>query len=283
MLTSLAVSPTGARRMVQYEVARIPIPPVPAALTIAGPLTNPIASNSNNYFIDGHDAAYDPVNQCGGMNKPAVGTISDTGNTDATNSMNNFINAVPASRLNNYTGADGCSPDVQNVNGISNSMYSTPQGLQGLVQSVEGAATQTYNSNPTITNWGTATNPEVIVVNGDMNISAATGYGVLLVTGSLTFSGNFAWNGLVLVVGQGELHESGGGNKGITGALMLAKIGNANYSTNPTDGNLLTQLGSPIYDYPGGGTAGFKYDSCVIKSITGKSNFTVLARREITY
>ncbi|PYS21145.1 MAG: hypothetical protein DMF72_18375 [Acidobacteria bacterium] len=57
------------------------------------------------------------------------------------------------------------------------------------------------------------------------------------------------------------------------------------YKTNPTDANLVfpKKLGAPIYDYPGGGTAGFNYDSCMIKDISGAANFVVVARREITY
>ena len=105
----------------------------------------------------------------------------------------------------------------------------------------------------------------------------------MLVTGSLTFGGDFSYHGLVLVIGKGELHENGGGSGGIKGALVLAKIGDDQYPTNPTDSHLLNKLGAPVYDYPGGGTAGFNYDSCTIKDITGAANFVVVARREITY
>ena len=300
MLTALAVAPgSTTRRMVQYEVAKVPVPPVPAALTIAGPLLpgNVTASNSSNYGIDGHDVAYDPVNQCGGQNKPAVGLVAAQ-NADATTSMNNFINAIPSGRVNNYTGVDGCSPDVQNVNNTSNQAFNTVYGLQGLVTSVQGAATNSYGTNPSSPNIGCySCNPQqysVTAVSGNLNLSGSTvdGYGILLVTGTLTLSGNFSYHGLILVVGQGQIVENGGGSGGITGAIVLANIGDNSgcgvagghcYSTNPTDQNLLSQLGNPVYNYPGGGNAGFHYDSCMIRDITAKANFTVIARREITY
>jgi hypothetical protein len=228
--------------------------------------------------------------------------VSDTSTADATTAMNNYINAIPSGRLDKYTGADGCSPDVQNVNNTANNAYTTVSGLQGLVKSVAGAQTQSFTSNPpAFSNYpatpnlgdGTTAHQQVTVVNGDLTISGnLTGSGILLVTGTLTFSGDFSYKGLVLVIGAGVLHEQGGGGGGLTGALVVAKIGDNSgcgtttghcYSTNPTDGNLLSALGAPTYDYPGGGSAGFHYDSCLIKDITGKSNFTVLARREITY
>ena len=51
---------------------------------------------------------------------------------------------------------------------------------------------------------GSASNPQITVVNGDLTLSGNnTGYGILVVTGTLTFSGNNGWRGIVLVVGQG--------------------------------------------------------------------------------
>jgi hypothetical protein len=243
--------------------------------------------------VNGNDVPFDPVKQCGGLNKPAVGTVSDSSTANATTSMNNFINGIPSGRVGNYTGSEGCSPDVQNVNNETNSAYNTPTGLQGVVSTIQHAATQTYNSNnPTISNLGTAAAPQTIVVNGDLSLDAVTGYGILLVTGTLSFSGNFSWNGLIMVVGTGAIIENGGGNGGIKGAMMVANIGDNSgcgttgghcYKTNPTDANLLPNIGAPTYDYPGGGTNGFNYDSCMIQDISGAANFVVISRREITY
>ncbi|MBV9146527.1 MAG: hypothetical protein JO065_11460, partial [Acidobacteria bacterium] len=53
-LTTLAISPTKARRMLQYEIARIMVPPVPAALTMVGPNPNFGTPHSNNFGINGN-------------------------------------------------------------------------------------------------------------------------------------------------------------------------------------------------------------------------------------
>jgi hypothetical protein len=106
----------------------------------------------------------------------------------------------------------------------------------------------------------------------------------LLVTGTLTFSGDFTWNGLVLVIGDGNIQMNGGGSAQITGAMVVANIaGNSSYATNPTTANLATQLGSPTMNWSGGGGNGIKYDSCKLDLAVTASNFTVIARREITY
>jgi len=300
MLTALAVAESAtstvhARRMVQYEVARIALPPMPAALTIAGPVSSSRKfGDSNNFYVDGHDA-------CGGQNRPAVGTVQDVGNGTetasqiASDSRNQIINDLK--RPPNYTGADGCSPDVQNVNNLANQNYQTPDGLNGLVHDIQGAATQTLDPShlPTSYDLGTAANPKITVVNGDFT-TPMDGYGILLVTGALTMSGNTSWHGLIFVIGTGQFTENG--TPAIDGAILVAAIGKTGgcpgttdcYATNPSDANMYRDplsgqkvLGSPTFHWDGGGIGGITYNSCTIQSVKQAANFAVLARREITY
>jgi len=297
--------------MIQYEVARLAVPPVPAALTMVGP--NPTASmpNSNPFNIIGTDGN-DPTTgtACGGTGKPAVGTVTDTGNGTetaaqlATDSRNTLINAIPSNRLGNYTGADGCTPDVQNAENVTNTLFSTVQGLSSVVQNVQNSATQTAQSNPTvasscagisncISSLGTDANPKVTVVDGDLTLSGnVRGAGILLVTGTLTYSGNFGFDGIVMAIGSGKIVANGGGNGQFNGAVIVANIGNNSgcstgtqpcYSTNPTQANLLTQLGSPTLDWSGGGGNGIQYNTCALNLAANAPSFTVIARREVTY
>jgi hypothetical protein len=48
-----------------------------------------------------------------------------------------------------------------------------------------------------------------------------------VVTGTLSFNGKASVNGLVLVIGQGIVSESGGGNGGFNGTIFVAKTRNA--------------------------------------------------------
>ena len=304
MLTTLAVAPSAASpnkatRMIQYEVAKVAIPPMPAALTVAG--HDPVISglpNSNNLTMSGTDSCSSP-----GPPVPAIGTTTDVGlngNTatqQATLARNTVISQIPSNRYGNYTGADNCgasAPDVQNVVNTANSMYSTPQGLNAIVQDVQNVATQTFSGDYTgIPNLGTNGNPQVTVVDGNLTLSGATsGTGILLVTGTLTYSGNFSFNGLILVVGAGVLQASGGGSGNFTGGVVVAQIGdnsgcatgtNPCYTRNPTDANLLPHLGVPTVGWNGGGTNSLTFNSCNIQLGMNSASFAVIARREIIY
>jgi hypothetical protein len=306
----MALAPTSAsankaRRMVQYDVARVNLPPIPSALTLAGPLDKTKLSfpNSAGFKVDGHNGT-DPVSGAScGPDKPAIGTLTDVGkgSETATQVAQDGKNLIvdPANAMlpkpGNYIGADNCGStgDVQNVINNVNSEFSTVQGLNTVVHDISNAATHTYPNGATIpvADMGnpvapsTTPNPQVLVVDGSTTLSGSTtGYGILLVTGTLTLSGDFTWNGLVLIVGDGNVQMNGGGSAQITGALVVANIaGNSSYATNPTTANLATQLGSPTLNWGGGGGNGIKYNSCNLDLAVTASNFTVIARREITY
>jgi len=304
VLTTLAVAPNAvapnkARRMLQYEVARIALPPVPAALTLAGPNPNITGlPDSTNFYVNGNDTS-----ACAGPPVPGVGTLTDVGNggqsaTDiATQARNTFINSIPNDRKDHYLGADACAagqPDVQNVQNTTNSLYSSPVGLNGIVQDVSNAATQTYagnTSNPP--NLGTDAAPKVTVVDGDLTLTGATsGAGILLVTGQINFTGNFTFHGVLLVIGAGVLQASGGGSGDFHGAVVVANIGDNSmcaqgkdpcYTLHPTERNLRQTLGPPTMGWNGGGSNGVYYDSCNINLGLNTASYTVIARREITY
>ena len=110
-------------------------------------------------------------------------------------------------------------------------------------------------------------------MDGDLRLNAQSGFGVLVVTGRLTMSGNFSWMGPVLVVGDGEVDFSGGGNGAgdnvITGTLIVAKIWDDH-----TTKNLLSSLGSPYFDWDGGGGNGVRYDHCWADNLMEDIPFT---------
>ena len=289
--------------MLQYEIARLSMPPVPAALTMAGPSPTFNSPNSFNFGINGNDA-----NSCGGNhqvnNLPAIGTTTDTGNPTtgetstqvATDSENTVYNALtgPGVKTNNFYGAgcpgvasnpQGPGGDVQNVINVDPN-YNSVAGLNNLVQAIIGTADVVTSSPSSVTNWGTATEPAVIAITGsNSDVSAGSGgYGVLLVTGNMVASGGFTWNGEILVVGSGSVTFEGGGNGSLTGAIVVANIGNADYASDPTNsGNLLTQMGSPSFTFKGGGTNFLQYDSCITTFASSHASYKVLARREIVY
>ena len=115
-----------------------------------------------------------------------------------------------------------------------------------------------------------ASNPDGVYtfVDGDLTLGPGnpTGQGTLIVTGKLTLDGNFQWNGVIMVLGTGEVYRSGGGHGDIFGALFVAKF--------PAAGADTDQFGAPVFDTSGGGTSNIQYSSDAVdkaKSVGGHS------------
>ena len=115
-----------------------------------------------------------------------------------------------------------------------------------------------------------ASNPDGVFtfVDGDLTLGpgSPTGQGTIIVTGKLTLDGNFQWNGVIMVLGTGEVYRSGGGHGDIFGAMFIAKF--------PTNGADSDKFGAPVFDTSGGGTSNIQYSSDAVdkaKSVGGHS------------
>jgi hypothetical protein len=140
---------------------------------------------------------------------------------------------------------------------------------------VQGPATS-------LPNYGTAANPVTVVVDSPNNGAAGnlalsgniTGYGILVVRGTYSPSGTVGWNGIVLVIGQGNIQGSGGGNNSYNGAVFVAQ-------TRDWSGNLLNNLGPPTFNWSGGGGNGIFYNGCSIANASNNQTYQVLSFRDI--
>lgn len=94
---------------------------------------------------------------------------------------------------------------------------------------------------------GSVASPQFTVVKGDCNLDS--GAGLLIVTGTLTMNGNPNFRGLILVLGQGRVLKTGGGNGDSVGAMMIARFG-------ATGGFL-----EPSFLVSGAGNSNHQYDS----------------------
>jgi Tfp pilus assembly protein PilX len=270
VLTALAVTPRGSRRMVQAEIAEDRLNfNTSAALTMDGTGDSMSAPNSNNFGVNGNDSA-----GCGATTTgPAIPGIGVTTNADVAT----VTGDIPNNRKNNYIGSGGSAPDVENISASLPTNLQSVSSLQTLVSTIKASVTQPVITGPAsnIASPGTASAPQIIYVNGDLTLSGnVTGYGILVVTGTFTASGNVGWNGLVLVVGQGNFVGNGGGNNSYNGAIVVAK-------TLDAMGNPLASLGSPTFNFNGGGGNGLNYSSGCIAQATTLSTFHVVAFREM--
>src|SRR5262249_30333196 len=138
LLTALAQTKTGARSMLQMEVAS----PVTgsgtgAALVIDGPNPNMLnMPNSDQYYINGNDAksfgqVEEPV-------KPAIGAYDNPNGDPPTNSEQIIVDSLP--RPDHYIGEGDTTPSVKNVYGGLGETMGTPSGLRGYIEEVRKLA-----------------------------------------------------------------------------------------------------------------------------------------------
>jgi hypothetical protein len=159
--------------------------------------------------------------------------------------------------------------------------WSSPSQLDNMVTALANVADATYSCgigapcSPS-GNVGTPANPQITFVNGDFNYGHGAGAGILIVTGNLSFSGNATFNGLILVVGQGTMSESGGGNGGFNGSVFLAKT----HSSTPPYPEL-SSLGTPVISWNGGDNSFIQYNSCWANVENGMRYYPVATREEM--
>ena len=111
-------------------------------------------------------------------------------------------------------------------------------------------------------------------VDGDLIVEAGdpSGQGTLVVTGNLTLRGNFQWNGVIMVLGQGNILRDGGGHGDIFGALFIAKFNKTGADTD--------LFGSPTVNTNGGGTSNIQYSSSYVDMAKAVGGHAVKGIRE---
>jgi Tfp pilus assembly protein PilV len=290
LVTALAITPQGSRRVGQYESAALNITPPPGALALDGPAAvfSPTPSSSQ-YFANGNNSGAAAYNGPGGpaacpATTPLVTPAISTGDAAGVTGIDTNL-AGPPNRSGNYTGSGG-TPSVVNqgstgTNALSGT-WASPASLNNMAASIGDGADVKYTcaigtpcsgSGP----YGTDAAPQITYVNGDFNFGSNSGAGVLVVTGTLNITGNSSFDGLILVIGQGVINESGGGNGQFNGSVFLARTNN---SVSPY--TQLATLGTPLIAWNGGGTNGIQYNSCWA-NIGNDMHYMVVASREEMY
>jgi Tfp pilus assembly protein PilX len=193
MITSVATGPNNTKSIVQTTVQLY-------SFSTSSPATiyskDNVTLSGSSISIDGNDAS-----SCGGGNLAPVYTKD------------------PATTTTNGSPSLSGSPSTPQSG-------STDIDLQGYVDTLKGAASYTLTSDSSGSTFGSATNFVTVYADalgtqadGELKLTNATGYGILLVNGNLELSGNLNWNGIIIVTGI--LKSSGGGSnaKNILGQI----------------------------------------------------------------
>jgi hypothetical protein len=281
-ITALAVLPNGnaqnSQRLVQYLAAPVPItlPPFQAALTLSGSSGSgavsfvPPTTHLGN-VEKGNDQ--DCSGTLTGSLYAAIG-VFDSSPSDVTN----LKNSIPVSDQPNYTGRNPPPPpDVEDISGYFTPNFTTQSQVDAIAQTIIQSADAAVPAGSASTQQAylnslgmSPSNPLTVVAQGDLDLTGWRnhGYGLLLVTGTLTYDPDDYWQGIILIIGAGILKGDLPGGGEIDGAVLIAK----------TQGG----LGGATVQYTNNmGGEGIRYSACWIQKAIPSGAYKILSFHEI--
>lgn len=125
---------------------------------------------------------------------------------------------------------------TQNGNPALTGSPATPQhgntdiDLQAYVDALKGGASVTLTSDVSGGTYGSATGFVTVYADaagtqadGELKLTNAVGYGILLVKGDLELAGNLNWQGLIIVTGKLKTTGGGSNSKNVSGQIYSGK------------------------------------------------------------
>ncbi|MGH7793337.1 MAG: PilX N-terminal domain-containing pilus assembly protein [Candidatus Binatia bacterium] len=273
-LTSTATGPNNTKAVVEIGVS-LPPPPTstpmtfpnnPGTISLLGNSASFIGGNSNAKSMNGDD-------QCGAASSLPVVSVSAAG------SLPGIQSSINDSKPGTYhTNVSGVSVDAStNMNDIAKAMtagqmnsagynLNDPASLNQLVNDIQALPQAVTVADGTSSSAvpggiGTAGSQKVVVADGDFTLSeGAAGFGILVVKGTLTFSGNINYTGIIMVIGDGAMIRNGGGNGTISGAVWIANTSGADGNPGTADDT----MGASVLNTSGGGASNIQYCSSAV-------------------
>jgi len=197
--------------------------------------------------------------------------MTNTSDTNGVLTLLGFGQIGNTRKVIEVTVQKGRFPDLPGIDIQTDPRLTTVAGLESLVASITKNATDRYNVPPrtakAIGNYGNPANYGVAVVKGDVDLGPGTGYGILLVRGTLRVVGNFTWNGLILIIGQGALTWNSGTTGTVNGGVFVA-------NTLAADGSPLSTPGPVSADLS---PAAIFYDAAAIKAANQTFPYNAIA------
>jgi hypothetical protein len=282
LIRSVGYGPRGASKQLEAIVQKNFFNGLtaPATLTLVGPpstttpattfMFNPGSSNVTQYSGD-DVVSTDIISPIGTTNPDNLDAVQDSVDGQPPHPFNGKVIGTPS-----------------DVSEEMPEWLQNPLQLETAVQSLAGVAKSSggfypSGSNPTDGQFGnSATAKGITFIDHDATFTGDGG-GILVVTGKLTFHGNFSFNGLIIVTGAGGVQRSGGGGGTIQGNIVIApyehnKMSDLKYDpiTNAPYITETTQFLSPQYDLSGGDNSTIVYNSSsVANGLSAISNFAL--------
>jgi len=266
MITALAVTPGGSRRMLQYEETINVNVPVVAALYAKNGITVGDAMN-----ITGNTEA-------GCSASSVYGAASGTSTVALPGGGN--VTGAPAGTVNNYgwgvnipamiNGLSYGSTDVTTVPGTTHDSYAPPNytipsaGLGTIPAS--GGTPVTYMT-PDLTVPGT-TPASYRTLNLGGGGTGVTGYGILIVRGNLVIDASPTLDYYGLIIVQGDLTIKSSSTTPVNPRIHGTVLVGGAFSTN------LTNMS---------GSISISQNACMVQNVIGGQFYKTVAQRELVY
>jgi len=246
LVQATGYGPKGARKQMSMIVARNAFDPsIPAMMTLVGAPGGSPAMTFNSGNSAKHD--YSGVDNATGLpaGLPAFGTTNAADLLKAQTGAASNTTSTPAAGLL--------------TNSSLPSYLQSPAAARAFLDQMQAAAIAGAAQSPStatyLPNGGSGNPTGFTFVKGDYVMGSGSGSGLLIVTGQLTTNGGTNFNGLVLVIGTGEVNRNGGGGGAFYGANFIANV------DWPAQSPALTSFGAPWFDFNGAGNATMQYDS----------------------
>jgi len=276
MITAIGTGAGTSLEVVQAIVKRETLPQFPSTITIVGPNPNFDGGSSSAKNYTGNDCNGTGIP---GLSVPVVGVIGTAAKASADTGVQKPGTYSTGALTGTGTVSDLTSTIDPNLNNC--------QYLLDLAKKVRNVATVVGDSSTPTSSLGTAANPKVVFIDGDFSFT--DGGGLLWVTGNLTITGNTNWNGVLIIVGKGNLQRNGSGNGVISGSVLVADVAGpdgimwtADDCSGPDDvkGNADDGISSGTYNVNGGGSGGEVYCTNDIHNIDSEFPFVIVSFRE---
>ncbi len=219
----------------------------------------------------------------GDATHPAVTTLYNAPSSgDASAAYQDMIAALGSKgRVVGEPGPDGISvqdgtQDIRDSNNPDATNVFDPVFMDRFMSYLEQVADRVYATDPHLSGsgiqMGTVSSPQITVAQDNLTLNGGgSGAGVLVVRGVFDLGGAFVYDGLVLVVGDGELRLHGA-NKTLRGGVYVANV------EVDSDGN--RSFGTPVVEVSG--NSNFVFSSDDLKMAINLLPLKTLSLRELT-
>jgi hypothetical protein len=250
----------------------------PATLTLIGP-TSTTACPSCTPAIPGTTFTFNPgsssVTVYSGQDAVTTDIIPPIGTSNGTN-LETVEDSVAGLPPHPFNGTVTGSPS--DISSETPWWLTSPLQLDNAVRQLATVASSSgrfFPSGTQPTTFGdNATAQGITFCDGNCEFTGDGG-GILVVTGKLTLRGNFSFNGLVIVTGQGGVDRMGGGDGTIQGNMVIAPYVGSRIQDGITPTST-AQFLAPQYDLSGGGNSTVAYNSSsVAGGLVAVSNFVL--------